>query len=376
MSERGSEQEIGQMRSVIGSLGWVARQCRPDLSYEVSKGQSCQAKATLDEMKAANEAVKKMMAYSDTGLYYRAGVLTWNSAVLVTITDASFAQESYEDDKGRTKLHRSQKARMHLLCSPEIMWSSKAACHIIGWSSTTDKRVASSTMQAEGHAMITGTDQGDRLRCAIASAYRVLDMQKWEQSAAKVMPHLWLSDCNALVSHVLNPKDEKLENTRLSLDIAMIKQRLWTDPDGESYEDLPITTAQELYEKNKPLINNIVRWIDTSAMVVDCMTKRMKADTMYRVMDGVLDLTPTPESILCKSRKAKGRAKAKPKATDGCDEAEAEAVNDSTAQDYQHDSTAQDYQHGYGSVHAKHKRRNPAKGKGKSKTKDNAVSES
>merc|ERR1712139_170942 len=108
------------------------------------------------------------------------------------------------------------------------MWSDKASCHIIGWSSTTDKRVASSTMQAEGHAMITGTDQGDRLRCAIASAYRMLDQHKWERSAAKVMPHLWLSDCNALVSHVLNPKDEKLENTRLSLDIAMIKQRLWT----------------------------------------------------------------------------------------------------------------------------------------------------
>ena len=214
--------------------------------------------------------------------------------------------------------------------------------------------------------MITGTDQGDRLRCAIASAYRMLDQQKWEQSAAKVMPHLWLSDCNALVSHVLNPKDEKLENTRLSLDIAMIKQRLWTDPDGLSYEDLPITTAQELYEKNKPLINNIVRWIDTSAMVVDCMTKRMKADTMYRVMDGVLDLTPTPESILCKSRKAKGRAKAKPKATDGCDEAEAEAVND---------STAQDYQHGYG-VHTRKHKSVSLKGKGKSKTKDNAVSES
>ena len=77
MAQKGSEIEIGQMRSVIGSLGWVARQCRPDISYEVSKGQSCQAKATLDEMKHANEAVKKTQAHSDSGLYYLPGVLTW-----------------------------------------------------------------------------------------------------------------------------------------------------------------------------------------------------------------------------------------------------------------------------------------------------------
>eukprot|EP00973_Karenia_brevis_P012588 1707640-Karenia_brevis.AAC.1 len=28
-----TEAEIGQMRSLVGSLGWIARQCRPDLSY-------------------------------------------------------------------------------------------------------------------------------------------------------------------------------------------------------------------------------------------------------------------------------------------------------------------------------------------------------
>ena len=27
------EAEIGQMRSIIGSLGWIARQCHPEISY-------------------------------------------------------------------------------------------------------------------------------------------------------------------------------------------------------------------------------------------------------------------------------------------------------------------------------------------------------
>ena len=42
-----SEAGVGQMRSVVGSLGWIARQCRPDLSYAVSKGQGAVSKATV-----------------------------------------------------------------------------------------------------------------------------------------------------------------------------------------------------------------------------------------------------------------------------------------------------------------------------------------
>ena len=163
-------------------------------------------------------------------------------------------------------------------------------------------------MQAEGHAMITGSDNGDKLRAAICSAYDRLDRHKWEESCARQMIHVWLSDCNALVSHVLSPKDERLENTRLSLDITMLKARLWTDPDGQTYEDLPDPKAKEF---DKAQANNILRWIDTSAMVVDCMTKRMKPDVLIKVMDGYIDLTPTPESVLIKSKKKAGRAKAK-----------------------------------------------------------------
>ena len=48
-------------------------------------------------------------------------------------------------------------------------------------------------------------------------------------------------------------------------------------------------------------------------MVVDCMTKRMKPDVLIKVMNGYVDLTPTPESVLIKSKKKAGRAKAKAK---------------------------------------------------------------
>ena len=78
-----------------------------------------------------------------------------------------------------------------------------------------------------------------------------------------------------------------------------LRQRLWADIDGEPYE--------ELLEDDKA--NNIVRWIDTSVMIADSLTKKMKATNLWPAMKGNLSLTPTPESIITKMRKQKARKK-------------------------------------------------------------------
>ena len=110
--------------------------------------------------------------------------------------------------------------------------------------------------------------------------------------------------------HLKNPIETKLENTRLSIDMAALRQRLWADPNGEPYEELP--------EDDKA--NNIIRWIDTSVMIADCLTKRMKATNLWPALKGRLSLTPTPESILTKMRKQKARKKTQPDSiTNGVD---------------------------------------------------------
>ena len=93
-----------------------------------------------------------------------------------------------------------------------------------------------------------------------------------------------------------------MENVRLSIDIQGLKQLLWEKADGTILDELePETVAA-----------NAVRWIDTSCMVVDCLTKRMKPDLMLRLMEqGKLCLQPTVESQLLKLRKQKQRASKK-----------------------------------------------------------------
>ena len=105
-----------------------------------------------------------------------------------------------------------------------------------------------------------------------------------------------MSDCESLVSHLKNPKNERLENVRLSIDIQGLKQMLWEKTDGTNLDELLPEDVAE----------NAVRWIDTSCMVVDCLTKKMKPDVMLKLMSkGRLNLKPTPEEPAAEAEEAK-----------------------------------------------------------------------
>eukprot|EP00973_Karenia_brevis_P086641 12014508-Karenia_brevis.AAC.1 len=62
---------------------------------------------------------------------------------------------------------------------------------------------------------------------------------------------------------------------------------LWEKSDGTKLDELLPEHAAE----------NAVRWIDTSCMVVDCLTKKTKPDVLMRLMkSGRLSWRPMPES--------------------------------------------------------------------------------
>ena len=112
------------------------------------------------------------------------------------------------------------------------------------------------------------------------------------------MRHIWMSDCESLVAHLKNPRNERLYNVRLSIDIQGLKTMLWGKSDGTPLDDLmPEATCE-----------NAVRWIDTSCMIVDCLTKRMDPSVLTRLMrTGTISLEATVESELSKLRKQKNR---------------------------------------------------------------------
>ena len=250
-------------------------------------------------MKETNQALALAKRNADTGLTYHSWAINWDDAIVVTVTDASFAQETEVEPDGREKNHRTQKAYMNLLVSPEIIDNDSAGCHIWSWKSTTDKRVCRSTLQGEAHGMLSGTEMGDRLRAIIADCKgKIPDLRNWYESSVQHMRHIWLSDCESLVSHLKNPRNERLENSRLSIDIQGLKQMLWETHDGTSLDELLPESVCE----------NAVRWIDTSCMVVDSLTKKMDSNILTKLKEeGRINLQPTVESEMLKLRKQKSR---------------------------------------------------------------------
>ena len=60
------DHEIAQLRSVVGSLARVARQCRPQLSYGANKLQSVCGTATLDDLRFANKLLQEARNHRTT----------------------------------------------------------------------------------------------------------------------------------------------------------------------------------------------------------------------------------------------------------------------------------------------------------------------
>ena len=54
---------------------WVCRQCRPNLSYRVSKIQSASSNGTVADIKDANKAVEYAIRTYDRGLVFKSGLL-------------------------------------------------------------------------------------------------------------------------------------------------------------------------------------------------------------------------------------------------------------------------------------------------------------
>ena len=127
---------------------------------------------------------------ADIGLTYRNGILDWETSV--SMSDACFGNETVNTPRGQEP-HHSQQGRITMLVSPEVWKEDKAGMHIIGWNSTTIKRVCRSMLQAEPFATLGAVEEGMRVRALIFN----LCCQATEQMRS------WVSCCLTLSCHAI-----------------------------------------------------------------------------------------------------------------------------------------------------------------------------
>ena len=99
--------------------------------------------------------------------------------------------------------------------------------------------------------------------------------------------------------YLTNPTAATCEDKRIEIDLQSLRESLWEHPDGTLKDE--ITESQH----DKP------RWVDTSAMIADALTKfgnEQFAERLVSTMEsGWLDLDASASSTLRKMRQQKLR---------------------------------------------------------------------
>ena len=339
VGEPATPEEQEQLRSVTGGLMWITRSCRPGLVYDTSTLQTAVSKPFVRDIILANKVVQYAQSTHDSGITFHPGLLWPKPGDARTCSqrtgtgDASKSSEHTGDDASKVSEHvlepdiciiactdashggedewlndwqerepfRSQGAKLIFISDTSILKEDITRVHLVSFASTIQKRVVPSTTKAESYQLTEVVEAADLIRAAIADAHGQLDHRNWESSAASWCKSQWLTDCKSCADSLHKPVARGIDK-RLGIELASLRQFLWRRrlydlPDRRLLEELPPDDER----------TDRCRWIDTTVMSCDCLTKSMPEDYLMKILDTNLwDVAQTVKAKATKLRKAAG----------------------------------------------------------------------
>lgn len=285
-----TEEIKGQLRSVIGSLAWLARVCRPDMSYGVSRLQSAVSDAKYSDVIFANNLVNVARNSREEGITYPLKQFRFEDAKIIAIQDASHANDFDVSGSGKKLGFRSQSGRILCLAGPDFSKDHFGPMLLVEWHSTVIKRVCRSTLQAETLSLLLGSEEADHLRNVFHGLQCDQHKKKQEEWLVESMDEkdvIWYTDCKSLADHINQTGLQVVSDKRLAIDLCGLRQMAWRQK-GELYGDTLLTDRVPMDGTTK------IVWTTTDRMPADCLTKPMKPGIMIDVMHGQpLSLAPT-----------------------------------------------------------------------------------
>ena len=150
---------------------------------------------------------------------------------------------------------------------------------------------------AEAYALSNAVEHGLRTRAAIVDTRGQLNTRQREETASVAMGHVWVADCEHIFAHWVSPNTKEVDNKCLATDLSALKQLIWDNRDD----------CDEEVGGSK---GDYLRWIDTSAMLSDCLTKSLTSCRMIEIetlSTGIFDVRHTEESLAIKAKNRKWR---------------------------------------------------------------------
>ena len=277
--------ELTELRSAIGSLGWVARQTRADLAYVQSRLAQRVSRATVADLLEANQAVDQAIDFRDDGVHFPASNLDPDKLTVFVCADAAFAGQDCEETGPIADGTKSQYGFVLGVTDGRILGEGEAPVHILEWSSATVKRICRATLAAEGYAVTEGAEAAEWVRYLLTEMQypNVLLKDIDEKSHGKQA--VWFSDARSLVD-MISKDAGRPSDKRLRITLAALKQTL-----------------------NQP--STYCKWIDTLNMLADGLTKEgvEKTALLREVMArGVWSHAQTDKAKAVKEASRAGRA--------------------------------------------------------------------
>ena len=289
MEKDGTELTVTERKwvgHVCGQLSWLARQCRGDLLFGVSRVQQLAGvgdPAALDKLYILVERAKEVKTMRFKPLGCEPG--QW---LVVAASDASF---------GGMPRGRSQGGAVCLIANPELL-EGKAMAVPVTFQSALLKRVVRSSLAAEISQAAEALDQADFLRAVMAEALYVgFDIDQWLLHVAH-----WrlITVLDSRTGYDLLNGSGHGEDRRLAIDIAAMKQALFEDGG-----------------------NRLVRWVPGNDHVADDLTKLIgNGRLMKAVSDNEWSLRDTAEAKALREDAAQRKRKYRQRIAERRQEAE------------------------------------------------------
>ena len=297
-----TESEKTSIRALIGQMGWVTRQSRPDLMVNVSVASQSMGNPKVKDVVNLNKAVKMLKESAEAKWrFVPHDSLSLDNCIVFVFADSSFAN-------GENL--KSQCGYVLGLSTPEIRNGSEAPIMVLETYSGSVKRVCRSTLAAEANGFLTGVEAGDYVRSILLElkypGKKLLDLDLHFQKAMMAC----FSDAKSLES-TLNKDAGQPSDKRVRILVSQVKELIGENDYDESAE--PFAT-----------------WVDTSQMLADVLTKVgcEREPLLQALHSGRWKLEPSEEAKLKKvqiraGRHARKAAKAKAAVTkvaeDGCE---------------------------------------------------------
>ena len=239
-----SESEKSAFRGLIGQMGWVCRQSRPDIMVNVSLASQTMGNPTIKDVVNLNKAVKMLKETSDATWRFCQSDLTLEDAVVFCFADSSFS-----NGPGM----KSQCGYVIGFTSSEIAKGKTTPLYILETYSGGIKRVCRSTLAAEANGFLMGVEAAEYLRSILMEILHPDILLRDLESEFLKGKIACFTDAKSL-EQTLNKDAGQPQDKRVRILVAQIKEILG----GPDYDNDASAYAV---------------WVDTSQMLADVLTK-------------------------------------------------------------------------------------------------------